>query len=409
MRISAADQNAGEGQLVGGEGDGVGGRAERVPVRVLDPAGSGFEAAACLGGDDEGKIGLPRQPGESRLLLAGSDPGEGPGTGLVGQAGVERHRHEATGERGELPSEGDAHQAALPRPAFGQKARGETAAGDEFVDQDVHRTQDDPLMRILPVLDIKAGRAVHAIAGRRAEYRPLAGPLYPSSDPLAIAADFRDRLGLAEVYLADLDAIAGGPPSLDLYRAFRDRGHRIWLDAGVASAEGVAALRAHADRLILGLETLQGASALGRIADEFDPGDLVFSLDLRDGEPILAAGSDWPDRDPEAIVREALNRGIRRVILLDLARVGTGRGVGTLDLLIRLTGGHQDVEWIVGGGISTPLEIEALARAGASAVLVGSALHDRRIGPREVARLSSGIGAPLDPPELAEGLIDLDP
>jgi len=42
----------------------------------------------------------------------------------------------------------------------------------------------------------------------------------------------------------------------------------------------------------------------------------------------------------------------------------------------------------VGGGISRIEEVLALRNAGAAAVLIGSALHDGRIGARELARLA---------------------
>ena len=68
-------------------------------------------------------------------------------------------------------------------------------------------------MRVLPVLDVLKGHVVRGVAGRRQEYRPIQSRLASSSQPLAIAGGFRRHFGLTEFYLADLDAILGGPPS----------------------------------------------------------------------------------------------------------------------------------------------------------------------------------------------------
>jgi hypothetical protein len=68
-------------------------------------------------------------------------------------------------------------------------------------------------MRIIPVMDLMAGQVVRGIAGRRAEYRPLVSPLCGSSAPLEVARAFRG-LGFSEMYLADLDAIAGATPAI---------------------------------------------------------------------------------------------------------------------------------------------------------------------------------------------------
>ena len=44
-------------------------------------------------------------------------------------------------------------------------------------------------MDIIPVIDIRNGVAVRAVAGRRNDYLPLASPLARSSAPLKAAAD----------------------------------------------------------------------------------------------------------------------------------------------------------------------------------------------------------------------------
>ncbi len=70
-------------------------------------------------------------------------------------------------------------------------------------------------MRVIPVLDLMAGRAVHASGGERRAYGALQSVLVPparASDPGALADAFRHTLGCDECYVADLDAIAGGAP-----------------------------------------------------------------------------------------------------------------------------------------------------------------------------------------------------
>src|SRR5260370_25011470 len=91
-------------------------------------------------------------------------------------------------------------------------------------------------MRIIPVLDVMNGLAVRAVGGRRSEYRPLVSRLCASAEPLTVAAAYR-RLGFAELYLADLDAIGGAEPAWALYADLRKLGFELWLDAGVRSVE----------------------------------------------------------------------------------------------------------------------------------------------------------------------------
>ncbi len=141
-------------------------------------------------------------------------------------------------------------------------------------------------LRVIPVLDLKSGNAVHAVGGRRNHYQPVRSLLHASSDPAALARAFRDRLGLRALYLADLDAIAGAPPALRLYRQLADLGLSLWVDAGLRDDELVPPLLASgASTLIAGLETLRGPGALtdkpglAACSDE-DGNDWVYYLQL---------------------------------------------------------------------------------------------------------------------------------
>ncbi|HZI22415.1 MAG TPA: HisA/HisF-related TIM barrel protein, partial [Gemmatimonadales bacterium] len=69
---------------------------------------------------------------------------------------------------------------------------------------------------MIPVLDLAGGLAVLARGGRREAYMPVRSVLgpgteTPAGDALALARAYRERLGCDVCYVADLDAITGGP------------------------------------------------------------------------------------------------------------------------------------------------------------------------------------------------------
>jgi phosphoribosylformimino-5-aminoimidazole carboxamide ribotide isomerase len=234
--------------------------------------------------------------------------------------------------------------------------------------------------RIIPVLDVLGGHAVHAVAGDRAHYRPVRSRVHPLPDPLGLALAYRERLGFGEVYLADLDAIAGRPPALGLVRALSVAGMRVWVDAGLRDGSAVAGLLdAGAARLVAGLESIAGPTALAGVLRAAGAGSVALSLDLRDGRPVVAEGAGWSGPEADSIADEAVALGCRCLLVLDLARVGTGRGTGSIALLGRLRDRHPGVELVAGGGVSGPGDVAELAALGVSAVLVGSALHDGRL------------------------------
>ena len=242
------------------------------------------------------------------------------------------------------------------------------------------------MLRVIPVLDLLHGRAVHAVAGDRVHYRPVSTRLHPDSDPLGLALAFRDRLGLTELYMADLDSIAGSAPSLGLYDDLMARGFRLWLDVGVRNrSDAMPLLDAGVDRVILGSETLNGPDSIAEILARSDPDRIVFSLDLKGGIPWLANGDDWGTADPKSILETALGLGIRRFLVLDVARVGLGAGVGTEPLISWLRSASEGVEILAGGGVSGRDDLISLENAGADAVLIGSAILDGRIGPADWA------------------------
>src|SRR3990170_873315 len=88
-------------------------------------------------------------------------------------------------------------------------------------------------MKIIPVLDILNGVAVHAVRGERQNYKPLKSVLCASADPVEVARVFK-QLSFAELYLADLDAISRNQPNLSIINQIaKTTGLRLMVDAGV--------------------------------------------------------------------------------------------------------------------------------------------------------------------------------
>jgi len=247
-------------------------------------------------------------------------------------------------------------------------------------------------MRLIPVLDVLSRRAVGAVGGNRAHYQPLRSILHEGSDPVATALAFRDRLGLRELYLADLDAIAGAAPAVGLYRSLADLGLALWVDAGLKDAEYVPTLLdAGVSTIVAGLETLRSPADLAAICRHADPSRVVFSLDLRHGAPL----GSWNIDDPLDIARTAVNAGAERILTLDLAQVGTNHGVRIGSLINFIQSGYPDVELSLGGGVRGVADLRKLAAHGIAAVLVASALHDGRIGREDCQKVVGEIGGPL--------------
>jgi phosphoribosylformimino-5-aminoimidazole carboxamide ribotide isomerase len=244
-------------------------------------------------------------------------------------------------------------------------------------------------MRVIPVLDLERGRAVHARRGERAAYAPVESTLAPGrrGDARAVARAYVHTLGARELYVADLDAITGGALQHDLLHDLAALGAPLWVDAGVATAEQARrATSAGAHRVIVGLETLPSFEALDAIAGAVAGAGVAFSLDLHAGVPIVRADACMGGT-AESLAERAVQAGARAVIVLDLARVGASAGVD-LPLLERIRCAVPGVELVAGGGVRDGEDLRRLADAGCDAALVATALHAGRItrAEMEVAR-----------------------
>jgi phosphoribosylformimino-5-aminoimidazole carboxamide ribotide isomerase len=79
--------------------------------------------------------------------------------------------------------------------------------------------------------------------------------------------------------------------------------------------------------------------------------------------------------------------GVGALLVLDLARVGSGRGVDVA-LVRAVRRSDPAVELLAGGGIASAGDVAELATVGADAVLVASTLHDGRVGRAEIAAVA---------------------
>jgi phosphoribosylformimino-5-aminoimidazole carboxamide ribotide isomerase len=241
-------------------------------------------------------------------------------------------------------------------------------------------------MRIVGVLDLAAGLAVHAVAGDRRRYAPVtsvAGSRIDSGDPLAVAQVYLERLAITELYIADLDAIGSRGRSQDsLVAALVACGSPVWLDAGITSVAQARHARAlGAASVVVGLETLTSYDALSEICAAAG-GGVAFSLDLRSGVPVLGPGLPAAD-SAEAVATRAVRCGVESIIVIDLARVGTGVGFD-LELIGRLRAAVPSVRLLAGGGVRGRADLDRLADAGCDGALVATALHDGRLSADDI-------------------------
>ena len=123
-----------------------------------------------------------------------------------------------------------------------------------------------------------------------------------------------------------------GTPQEQVVSSLTAVGAPLWLDAGISTPDSAArAIALGAARVVVGLETLISYELLGAICRRVGSDRVVFSLDLRGGQPVAERMQEKTGDSASRIALRAVSEGVTAMIVLDLARVGARAG---LDLAI---------------------------------------------------------------------------
>ena len=231
---------------------------------------------------------------------------------------------------------------------------------------------------ILPVIDLKRGQVVHGFAGQRDEYRPIQSQLVDSPHPGKVAKAITQYVGCDDVYVADLDAIAGEEPDWNNFASIHNQGVATWIDAGTGEVASVRELSLRVDsKIVIALETLKSLRSLEKIVESLPEDRLVFSLDM-DAEQPMVCDAAASRLSAETIASYVVESGIQTMIVLDVAAVGTGHTT-TVDLCRKIKSRYPDLELVSGGGVRNQSDVQRFVEAGCDRVLVATAIHQQSV------------------------------
>jgi len=201
---------------------------------------------------------------------------------------------------------------------------------------------------------------------------------------LVVAQTFK-ALGFGDLYVADLDAIIDCSSNFQaLKRLAIGSGLNLMVDAGVTSMDRADSLiKTGVSKLVIGTETLQNKSFVGEAIKAFGSDRVIVSLDLN-GTKVLAKPAFDGCADPLCLLREFKSLGVSQVIVLDLAKVGSGEGVN-VDFLNEVLKSLA-LNVYVGGGVRGISDLVELKNLGVSGALVATALHSGKISLEELRK-----------------------
>ncbi len=242
-----------------------------------------------------------------------------------------------------------------------------------------------PLPRLIPCLDVAAGRVVKGV---RFE------DLRDAGDPVELAAVYSDA-GADELVFLDVKAtLEERPALLELVARVAERlAIPFTVGGGVRSAaDGAALLRAGADKVSVNTAALARPPLISELANLLGSQAVVLAIDAAAGEARARAGTEPTGRSAVAWAVEAEERGAGEILLTSMAADGTRAGY---DLeLTAAVAAAVSVPVIASGGAGGARHIAAALEV-AQAALLASILHERPDGLTSLRQELHGLGVPL--------------
>ncbi len=282
----------------------------------------------------------------------------------------------------------------------------------ETIHHPQHNSMPGHASVVVPVIDIRSGWAVHAIAGNRALYRPWTDSFQQPRKPQQLAEEFSRVWQPRWLYVADLDGIIDGQPQTSSWPCLPGDGPRILMDAGFREIDDVLTAVNLGYEVILGTESLPSMAWLQELIVRLEDSQrLWISLDFRQGQ--WQAPVEFQQLGLTNFIIQCSSWSIAHWIVLDLADVGQSTGGSTaakIRLLqetlesascnceypaesrqSKLAQSCQHVTQAVptertstilaGGGMRTAQDVLQLQTQGVSGVLVATALMTGTITP----------------------------
>lgn len=226
-------------------------------------------------------------------------------------------------------------------------------------------------MKIFPAVDILGGSCVQLVQGRRDS-----STIY--GDPLSCAEKWISE-GAEALHIVNLDGAFGSATANaeQIRRVIQATGVETQLGGGIRSLDDARSwLETGVDRVILSTFAVSNPENLTVLSDQYGSERIMAGADARNGQ-IVVDGWERPAGDYLTWADTFIQKGAGSLLFTNVNVEGLCKGVQAdpvRDLTRRVR-----VPVTVAGGITTADDIRIIQDAGASGVVLGSALYSGKI------------------------------
>jgi phosphoribosylformimino-5-aminoimidazole carboxamide ribotide isomerase len=224
-----------------------------------------------------------------------------------------------------------------------------------------------PTFEVVPAVDMQDGEVVQLVQGEK-------GTETTYGDPVDAAEKWVEG-GAETLHLVDLDgAFEGERKNATAVEAILDAVDvEIQLGGGIRTADdAIDLLSRGVDRVILGTAAIETPEIVAEISEEY-PGSVMVSLDAKDGEVLVSGWTESTGLDPAEAATRYEELGTGAILFTDVDVEGRMEGVQTGP--VRRVAEAVGIPVVASGGVASVEDVRTLRDAGASAVVVGSALY----------------------------------
>jgi phosphoribosylformimino-5-aminoimidazole carboxamide ribotide isomerase len=238
-------------------------------------------------------------------------------------------------------------------------------------------------MILFPAIDLKDGNCVRLRQGDMNQATVF------NNNPAAQALSFQEA-GFEWLHCVDLNGAFAGRSAntpaiaailkaltipVQLGGGLRDRaGIDSWLEAGIS-------------RVILGTAAVRNPDLVKHAARDY-PGKIAVGIDARDGMVAVEGWAEASTLSAVELAKRFEDAGVAAIIFTDIARDGMMQGVN-VEATAHLARAVS-IPVIASGGVNGVQDIELLRDTGAGihGVVIGRALYDGRMEPRDALAAS---------------------
>jgi len=242
-------------------------------------------------------------------------------------------------------------------------------------------------MIIIPAVDIKNGRCVRLLQGRKDEETVF------SNDPVKMAIKW-DEEGAELIHVIDLDgAFEKSPQNLNSIKKIIES-----VEAGVQVGGGIRdnkTIRMFIDlgakRVIIGTEAIKNPKLVKDACKEF-PGRIVVGIDARNGMVAIEGWTETTKIKAVDLAKQFEDCGVAAINFTDIYRDGMQTGPNIKETIIIAE--NVSIPVVASGGVSNIEDIKKLIQLkknGVAGIITGRALYSGNLNLKEAIELTKNI------------------